>query len=350
MPELILHPDVQFEGPPDLEAAVYAGRFEICASRSRELSGIPEEMWRRAAALVCYHEIEVTADLLKRMPRCRVVVRAGVGFDNIDARGAGDLGIAVCNTPDYGTTDVADHAIALMLSFLRGVTMYNSLVFEDPVAGWRFGASPTIRRLSTQTFGVVGLGRIGTAAALRARALGMRVVFFDPYRPTGTELSLGIERCATLEELAGTADVVSIHVPLTAETRHLVSAPILERMKPEAILVNTGRGGSVDLVALAQALLDGRIAGAALDVLEAEPLSPDHPLMRAWRAPGSSIRHKLVVTPHAAFYSPSSLRDLRRKSAETAAFYLCNGWSRDCVNSEAIDPEKAASRAGGSGR
>lgn len=344
MPETVLHPDVQFEGSPDVEGSVYGADLDIVASRSRDLDSVPERVWEQAAGLVCYHEINVSPAILDRMPRCRVVVRAGVGFDNIDLDAAGRLGIAVCNTPDYGTTEVADHAIALALAFLRGITMYNSLVFADPVAGWRFGGVPTIRRLGTQCFGVVGLGRIGTATALRAKALGMRVVFHDPYKPAGSELALGIERCANLEELLQAADVVSLHTPRTEETRHLISGPELEKMRAEAVLVNTGRGELVDLAALTRALLDGRIAGAALDVLEVEPLGPSHPLMQAWREPGSAIRHKLVVTPHAAFYSPSSLIDLRRKSAETAAFYLRHGWSHNCVNSDLIDRELARQR------
>lgn len=346
MAELILHPDVQFDGPTDIEAAIYGADFVIHSSLLRDMSQIPEDVWRRAAALVCHQEVAVTADLLERMPSCRVVVRAGVGFDNIDLAAAGARGIAVCNTPDYGTMDVADHAIALTLAFLRGIPMYDSAIFADPVAGWRFDIVPTIRRLSTQVFGVVGLGRIGTATALRAKSLGMRVVFFDPYRPVGTELSLGLERANSLEALLAMADVVSLHTPLTPKTRHMISTAALAAMKPGAILVNTARGGIVDLAALTPALLEGRLGGAALDVLETEPLPPDHPLIEAWRRPGSPIRHRLVVTPHAAFYTPSSLIDLRRKSAETAAFYLRHGWSPNCVNRDLIDEGKASARAG----
>ena len=218
MPEIVLHPDVQHVGPSDVEAAVYGDRFKIHDSLPADQSKIADDVWKQAAGLVCYHEVTVTGAMLDRMPNCRVVVRAGVGFDNIDLKAAGERGIAVCNTPDYGTMDVADHAIALTLAFLRGITMYNAAILEDPVVGWRFDAVPTIRRLSTQTFGAIGLGRIGTATALRAKALGMRVMFFDPYKPTGTELALGIERVKTLEDLLAKSDVVSIHTPLTAES------------------------------------------------------------------------------------------------------------------------------------
>jgi phosphoglycerate dehydrogenase-like enzyme len=345
MRPLVLHPDVQFNGPADIETNVYGSAFEAWTTHSTDLARIPDEVWAQASAMVCYHEITVTPAVLDRMPRCRVVVRAGVGFDNIDLAAAAERGIAVCNTPDYGTTDVADHAIALTLAILRGVTGYNDLVFTDPVGGWNFAAVPTVRRLSTQTFGVVGLGRIGTATALRAKALGMRVIFHDPYRPTGTELALGMERAASLGELLQQADIVSLHTPLTNETRHLINEPALASMKPGAVLVNTARGGVIDLSALARALLDGTLGAAALDVLESEPLSAEHPLMLAWRAPDSPLRRRLIVTPHAAFYSPSSLMDLRRKSAMTAASYLRNGHSRDCVNAERINQIKAAARA-----
>lgn len=346
MPDLILHPDLQSAGPADIERTVYGQEFDLWTSRACDAAAIPAEVWSRAAALVCYHEVTIDAALLDRLPSCRVVVRAGVGFDNIDLQAAGTRGIAVCNTPDYGTTDVADHAIALTLNILRGISAYDGHVFVDPAGGWDFSLVPTVRRLSTQTFGVVGLGRIGTATALRAKALGMRVAFFDPYRPTGTELSLGLERAASLHELLGMADVVSLHTPLSDETRHLIGPQAIAAMKAGSVIINTARGGIVDLAALHQALLDDRIAAAGLDVWESEPPSLDHPLLQAWRKPGSPLRNKLVLTPHAAFYSPSSLADLRRKSAMTAASYLRRGWSRDCVNSHCLDVPKAASRAG----
>lgn len=345
MTAFILHPDLQSPLPADIEAGVYGDAFGVRAYLPAQTATIPDDVWAGASALVCYHEVTVDAALLDRLPTCRVVVRAGVGFDNIDREAAGARGIAVCNTPDYGTMDVADHAIALMYAHLRGITSFNRAVYDDPKAGWLFDAAPHVRRLSTQVFGVVGLGRIGTAAALRAKALGMRVVFFDPYKPTGTELSVGIERCASLEDLLGMADVVSLHTPLTPETRHLMTRATLAQMKPGSILINTGRGGIVDLAALTEALLSGHVAAAGLDVLETEAPAPDSPLMSAWRAPGSPIRDRLIVTPHAAFYSPSSLIDLRRKSAATALGYLQSGESRDCVNLTRLDLDAAVRRA-----
>ena len=349
MPRFILHPDAQSPLPADIEAGVYAGQYEVKAFLPKDFATIPGNVWTDASGLVCYHDVTVSSDLLDRMPNCRVVVRAGVGFDNIDLQAAGERGIAVCNTPDYGTTDVADHAIALTLGLLRGITAYNRAIEADPVKGWRFEDAPHIRRLSTQVFGVIGLGRIGTATALRAKALGMRVVFFDPYRTTGTELSLGLERMPSLQALLEAADVVSLHTPLSPETKHLINVDTLAQMKPGAVLINTGRGGCVDLEALTQALISGHVAAAGLDVLEAEPPAAASALMAAWRAPGSPIRDRLIVTPHAAFYSPSSLIDLRSKSAATALGFLTTGDSRDCVNRAFLDLDKARTRAAAAG-
>jgi len=345
MSPFILHPDLQSPLPADVEAGVYGRQYQVKAFPPGEFAAISDDLWTGASGLVCYHEVTVNSALLDRMPNCRVVVRAGVGFDNIDLNAAGERGIAVCNTPDYGTTDVADHAIALTLGLLRGITAYNRAIEADPVKGWRFDDAPHIRRLSTQVFGVVGLGRIGTAAALRAKALGMRVVFFDPYRTTGTELSLGLERMPTLKALLETSDVVSLHTPLSPETKHLINADTLAQMKAGAVLINTGRGGCVDLEAVTAALLSRRLSAAGLDVLEAEPPSAASALMTAWRAPDSPIRDRLIVTPHAAFYSPSSLVDLRAKSAATALGFLETGDSRDCVNRPLLDLDKAAARA-----
>ncbi len=345
MAKLVLCLDWHHADPPEIERAALGPDYEVRVHPWEELALVPEGELAAAVALLCNYRIRVDDALLSRMPRLRVVTRCGVGFDNIDVEAAGRRGIAVLNVPDYGTMDVADHAIALALSFLRGIPFYTSTLYEDPVAHWRFAAVSTVRRLSTATFGVLGLGRIGTATALRAKALGFRVVFFDPYRPTGTELALGIERVESLEELARRADLLSIHVPLTAETRGLVDARILGLLPEGAILINTARGPIVELDALLAALRSGRLGGAALDVLPDEPPAPDHPLIAAWREPGSPLRHRLILTPHAAWYTPSGVRDVRHKSALATRRFLETGRSRDLVDEAALDRTAAAARA-----
>lgn len=347
MPELLLCLDWHLDDPPDLEREVLGPAYRYEVFRWAERDRVPVDLLGTVRGLLCNYAVRVDAALLDRMPGLRVVTRCGVGFDNIDVEAAGRRGIAVVNVPDYGTMDIADHAIGLALAFLRGIPFYTERLHEDPVGNWRFSAAPTVRRLTTLAFGVVGLGRIGTAAALRAKALGMRVLFYDPYRPTGTELALGIERRERLEELLAEADVVSIHTPLTPETRGMIGSAALAAIKPGAILINTARGPIVDPQAVLEALHSGRLGGAGLDVLPEEPPSPDHPLIRAWREPGSPLRHRLILTPHAAWYTPSGVVDVRRKAAAATRAFLETGRSRDLVNEPFLDPAAAARRASG---
>jgi phosphoglycerate dehydrogenase-like enzyme len=328
----ILYPDAQFTGDPEIETAVFGDQANLHIYRARSAGEIPEDLWRECDAAVCYHDMEIGAGTISQMQRCRQIVRAGVGFDQIDIAACARNGIPVCNTPDYGTTDVADHAIAMMLALARGIVTYHEQLKQDPRDGWNFMAAPTVRRLAGQVFGVVGLGRIGTATALRAKAFGMDVVFYDPYRESGVELALGIRRVDSLSALLRQADVVTLHVPLTEETRNLMDAKAFSLLRPGALLINTARGPVVEIKALLHALLSGKLAGAALDVLPIEPPSSNDPLIAAWQDDKSELHRRLILSPHAAFYSSSSLRDVREKSAKVAVDYLLNGKLRNCVN------------------
>jgi phosphoglycerate dehydrogenase-like enzyme len=261
---------------------------------------------------------------LARFPRLRVIVRMGVGYDRIDRATAAARGIMVCNVPDYGTMEVADHAVTLALALRRGLLLHHELQRATPPAGWTYAESPLIRRLSVQTFGIIGMGRIGMAAALRAKAFGFRVVFFDPYRPTGTELALGIERERTLDGLLRRADVLSLHAPLSPETRGMIGARELALLPQGAVLVNTARGPMVDIDAVGEALRSNHLAGAGLDVIPVEPPIEAPALLRAYRDREKWLEGRLIITPHSAFYSPQAWDDIRRKSAETMAAALTN--------------------------
>jgi len=267
-------------------------------------------------------------------PNARIAVRSGVGYDNIDTVGWGARNIPACNVPDYGTTEVADHAIALMLSLTRGTYSYPTAIAADGTAGWGFGKAPLIRRHKNATFGIVGLGRIGLAAARRAAAFDMKVVFYDPHLLSGVDLSTGYERVHSLAELMSRSDVLSLHAPLSAETRGLLGTEAFAAAKPGLIVINTARGPIIDVSALEAAMRSGIVAGAGLDVLPNEPGDLDHPLIKAWRAGEAWIRDRLIVTPHAAFYSPASMVDLRLKSIEVVHAYLAEGRLTNCVNQE----------------
>jgi lactate dehydrogenase-like 2-hydroxyacid dehydrogenase len=329
---LILIPDAQFDDDARVEREVLGNGYEVTVHRERRAATIPDATWRQADAIICYHEVPHGLDVIDRLERCRIIVRAGVGYDQIDVAAAAARGIPVCNVPDYGTTEVADHAIALMLGLARGLVSYHLRLLADPHAGWHWSGAPLVRRLRGSRFGVVGLGRIGLATARRAAALDMQVAFYDPHIPDGAELAVGYERFADLHALLQGADVLSLHCPLTAETRHLIDATALQVMPPHALLINTARGALIDIDALDAALKAGQIAGAGLDVLPEEPPDPQAPLLQAFKRREPYVDGRLLLTPHAAWASEAGRHDLRTKSASTVKEFLERQTLRNCVN------------------
>ena len=281
------------------------------------LADLSDEDCAAADALMILR-YKVFAKDLERFPKLRAVCRMGVGYDNLDRVAMAERQIMVLNVPDYGTTEVADHAIALTLALRRGLLRHVETQRADPPAPWRYIIDPLLRRSGTQTFGIIGMGRIGTAAALRAKALNFRVVFYDPNLPNGVELGLGIGRAKTLDELLKQSDVLSIHAPLTPETRKMVGARELALLPKGAVLVNTARGPIVDIDAVPEALRSGHLAGVGLDVVPVEPpVEPVPELLRAYRAREPWTIGRLIITPHSAYWTPESWDDIRTKSAET---------------------------------
>jgi len=259
----------------------------------------------KADALIIWQNANITENTISRMKHCRALIRNGVGYDSVDIEAAARAGIPVCNVPDYGTEEVADHAIALSLALTRQLF---SLDAEAKKPGWKLVAKDKLRRTSSLTFGVVGLGRIGTAAALRAKSLGFNVIFYDPYLPSGTEKAIGIKRTHSLNGLLKTSDVVSIHCPLNEETHYLIAEQELSLMKPSAYLVNTARGGIIKKKDVLSALRKGVIAGAGLDVIENEPL----------KTKAEARTPNLIATCHAAFCSREGMIEMRTTSARIA--------------------------------
>jgi lactate dehydrogenase-like 2-hydroxyacid dehydrogenase len=319
---------MRWPGDRDIEIASMGelGQAEFCDS----FHEVSDEQWANCDAVVTAPDIP--AEFREKLTNCRIFVTPKVGFDNIELEAWGAMGIPVCNVPDYGTQEVADHAMALLLSLMKGITFHTRELKQDPRGLWRPALNPYGKRLSACTFGVVGLGRIGTAATLRAKAFGMDCVVYDPYISNGSELALGIRRVHSLNELFAQCDVVSIHAPLSAETEKLINAEVLAASKPGLILINTARGPIIDLDALYEALKADQVQAVGLDVLPEEPADPDHPLIKAWAANEDWIDHRLVMTPHSAFFTPESVYDMRFKGGEVALTYLSEGRLQNCVN------------------
>ena len=259
----------------------------------------------RGADVLFVNFAPVTAAVLDVLAPGAIVVRYGVGYDNVDVPAARERGIAVANVPDYGVETVADHTVTLLLTLLRRIGTYTAGIRSE---GWVTpGSVGPIASFADTTVGLVGTGRIGRQVAERLKPFGFRVIAYDPF-VTAASLD-GHIRMADLDTVLAEADALTLHCPLTPENHHLIGSETLARMKPGAFLVNTSRGGLVDAEAVADALGSGRLRGVAFDVFEPEPLAADSPL----RAHPNAL-----FTPHAAFYSTRSLDNLQRLAAEEA--------------------------------
>ena len=336
LPMHVLVPDAKIA-----KAALFTdpqGRLTFDIQKVSDLGEVSDEALAACDAFCMFSVIPVGEEIIDKLSRCRLIVRAGVGYDNVDLAVASERGIAVANVPDYGINEVADHAMALMMTFTRSISRSNRLLRADPETGWGWQPAIFNRRTYRRTGGIIGLGRIGSAMARRMQGLGMQVMAYDPYLPSGMELALGVERVASLEELLGATDIVSIHVPLTDETHGMIGRDAIAAMRPDTILINTSRGPVVDFDALYDGLKDGPIGCAGLDVMPVEPLDTDHPLIMAWLAGEAWLEDRLVMTPHAAFFSPDSIDDMRTKAIDLISDYLGGGALRNCVNGDLLAP------------
>jgi D-3-phosphoglycerate dehydrogenase len=298
-----------------------AGHELRFGSNATSVEEVQEAVAGADAVLNCY--ARMPADVIRGLDRCVVIARYGIGIDTIDLDEATAKGIVVTNVPDYCIDEVSDHALALLMSLTRGVTLLDRHVRSG---SWTPSDARPIHRLRGRTLGLVGFGRVARALAAKAAPLGFLVLTTDPFVPDEAVREAGADP-ATLEELLAAADIVSIHAPLTAESLHLIGEAELAMMKPGAILINTSRGPLVDLDALRAALAEGRLGGAGLDVLEVEPPAADDPLLH---------RDDVIITPHAAFYSEESLEELQRKAVEQVIEALAGRTPPYAVNADAL--------------
>jgi len=283
---------------------------------------------RDAAALVVTYS-PVGRKVMSALEDLKVVVRTGVGYDVIDIPAATELGVVAVNIPDIWVREVANHTMALLLAWNRKIITLDRNVHAG---SWSAGIPGAwTGSLYGETVGIVGLGNIGSAFARRLAAFEVSVIAHDPYVDDTRFEALGVGR-VSLETLAERADYVSVHTPLNAETRHLIDETFLRRMKPTAMLINTARGPVVDEPALAQALTEKRLAGAALDVWEQEPVASDNPLLRM---------DNVIATPHAAFFSSSAVARVPRRCGEEVARVLTGQRPLNVVNPEVYAPGAA---------
>lgn len=316
MPPLVIITDLDHPGVAEEEAELAPVGARLLVAQCRTEQDVLASCREADGLIVQYAPI--TAAVLAGLPRLRVVARYGVGVDTLDVAAATARGVVVANVPGFCTEEVASHALAFLLAWHRKVVRFDRAV---KAGHWDFALAGPTPRLRGQVLGIVGVGRIGSALARMAAPLGLTIWGHDPHR---SEFPPGVRRIP-LDALGSGADYVSVSCPLTAETRHLINAAVLRRMKPTAFLINTARGPVVEEEALVRALKEGWIAGAGLDVLEREPPAPDNPLLGM---------ENVLLTPHAAFYSLGSLSEVKRRAAAAVAAVLRGERPESVMNPE----------------
>ena len=262
----------------------------------------------------------LTRKVLENLPKCKVVARYGVGVDSVDLRAATDLGIIVANVPDYCMDEVANQTISMILTLIRKTAFFDQKVKSGQ---WDFHLGIPIHRTKGKIMGLIGCGKIGFEVAKRISAFGVRVIAFDPYlekAPEGIELT-------DLNTVLKESDFISIHCPLNDSTRHLIGEGEFKKMEKKPLLINTSRGPIINEKALIQALEQGHLSGAGLDVLEKEPPDPQNPLLKM---------ENVILSPHVGFYSEESISELKRRTAESVSAVLLGKWPKSVVNREVM--------------
>ena len=264
-------------------------------------------------------------NVLDHLTKCKVVARYGVGVDSIDLKAATDLGIIVANVPDYCIDEVASHAVAMLLTLIRKTVFFDRKVKSSQ---WDFRQGPPIHRIQGKTLGLIGCGKIGFEVAKRMSAFGVKVITFDPYLE---KVSEGIE-LEDFDTVLKESDFISIHCPLNDSTRHLIGDEALKKMEKKPMIINTSRGPIVDERALIQALEQGLISGAGLDVLEKEPPDDQNSLLKM---------ENVILSPHVGFYSEESISELKRRTAKNVADVLRGKVPTSVVNREVLGKTRA---------
>lgn len=329
---LVYTPDAVYDDGGVLERQIGGEQIELRVEKWRSQEKLNPELLEKADGLLVWQMVTLDASTIAALKNCKIIVRCGTGYNNIDVAAATSRGIPVCNTPDYGTAEVADHTIALLLALERGLLPFHELLRADPVKNFDHRVFMDQRRLAGRVFGTIGLGPVGTATALRAKAFGLRVVTYDPYLQRGQELALNVDRVESLDDLLAQSDIVSLHAPLTPQTANLINADTLAKMKPSATLLNTARGGLIDWDALYDVMRGGQLRSAGIDVLPTEPPNPVPKLLQAYANQEPWLRGRLLVTPHAAWSSVESRDDARKISMQTIVGYLKHKRLRSCLN------------------
>lgn len=295
----------------------------------------PDYVFESDILIVYKANLMVTEKTLAKLNKCFAIVRASVGYDNIDINCAATNGIYVFNVPDYGTADVADHTIAMFLSYIKRICVFNENLHSNVVNRiWNPLPQNMNHRISTLKFGIVGLGRIGGAVAQRLRAFGVKIYFYDPYLPDGFDQVFSAIRVNELKDLFDWCDVISIHTPLTAETEGMINLDLLRATHKRPIIINCARGKIIKNHTIIESLKQNLVEAFILDTIEEEPIKIDEELYLI--ANHEEYKNRLLITPHAASYDIESRGDMHSKAILLVNKIIKNYQVRNCVNKELI--------------
>lgn len=304
---------------PTIEKKIFGKDFNIVCLNEENEELFSEEIIDADGILVWHARI--TDYTFKKLKKCKIIIKYGTGYDNINIEHCKKFKIPFCNTPDYGVEEVADTATALILNSIRQIKYYDNLSKEITL-GWQRGSEFKLKRTNKHKLGIIGCGRIGTAVSQRMKAFGLKIAFFDPYKPSGFEKSIGVKRFDSLEELIGFSSIITLHTPLDKNTKGLINQKLIRKFNKNTILINTSRGPIVDsLDSLMFGLENNYISFLGLDVLPEEPPSKNEKLIRTWKN-DLKISNRIIISPHSAYYSLDSWPEMREKASENLKNFL----------------------------
>lgn len=310
-----------------IEKKIFGPKYKLVSLKGKKLSPkikfLPE-----IDGVLAWHENEYNSEILNKLKKCKIITRVGVGFNNVDLNYSRSKKIVVCNVPDYGINDVADHAITFLLMLSKRINYYSDNIKNK--LQWEWGNHKELKRIQELTLGILGCGRIGSAVAIRAKAFGMRVIFYDPYVASGYEKTLSIHREENLNKFLNKINVLSIHTPLTKETKNIVNDRFVKKLKKGAIIINTARGQIINSKTIYKYLKNGHLGGVGFDVYDQEPPKKNDKLYLAWKNGLKNFQHNIIFTPHNAFFNKESYIELREK----AALNIKNYFEKSRINNQ----------------
>lgn len=314
---------------PIIEEKILGENFKIICLEEEDERLFSDEIINADAILVWHAKLSKVT--FEKLEKCRIIVKYGTGYDNINVEESKKFNIPFCNTPDYGVEEVADTAVALILNSIRQIKYYDNLSKQIKF-GWQQNSKLELKRTNRHKLGIIGCGRIGTAVSLRMKPFGLEIAFFDPYKPSGYEKSIGIKRFGSLEGLIAFSSIISIHTPLNEMTKGMINKALIKSFNKNTILINTSRGPIIDnLNSLYYGIQNNYISFLGLDVLPEEPPNKNEELILEWKEK-RGFSNRIIINPHSAFYSLDSWPEMRKKASLNIKNFLLKGKMINKIN------------------